>query len=73
MRITIKAKPFSREAKIEKVSETEFIVAIDAPAKEGKANARLIELLAEYFTIPKAQVTIVTGHTSRVKIVNIAL
>jgi uncharacterized protein (TIGR00251 family) len=38
-----------------------------APAQEGKANAALIEFLADYFGVPRASVTIISGMRSRRK------
>ena len=38
-----------------------------APAVEGKANAALIEFLAEYFDVPRRNVSIVSGVRSRAK------
>ena len=38
-----------------------------APAVEGKANAALIEFLADYFGVPRRNVSIVSGHKSRAK------
>lgn len=38
-----------------------------APPVEGKANAALIEFLAEYFGVPRRNVTIVSGVRSRAK------
>ena len=42
-----------------------------APAVEGKANAALVEFLADYFQVPKRNVTIVSGVKSRIKRVSI--
>ena len=38
-----------------------------APAVEGKANAALIEFLADYFRVPRRNVSIVSGLKSRAK------
>lgn len=38
-----------------------------APPVEGKANAALIEFLAEYFNVPKRDVRITAGLKSRRK------
>jgi uncharacterized protein len=38
-----------------------------APPVDGKANAALIEFLAEYFGVPRRNVTIVSGVKSRAK------
>jgi len=42
-----------------------------APPVEGKANAALIEFLADYFGVPRRNVTIVSGVKSRSKRVSI--
>jgi uncharacterized protein len=38
-----------------------------APPVDGKANAALIEFLADYFGVPRRNVTIVSGVKSRSK------
>ena len=38
-----------------------------APAAEGKANAALVEFLADYFGVPKRNVRIAAGLKSRQK------
>ncbi len=58
--------------KSELIREQDWIKAkIDAPAKEGKANIRLVELLSEYFSVPKSKIKIIKGQTSRNKIIYI--
>ena len=42
-------------------------VRLAAPAHEGKANAALIEFLADYFGVPRRNVTILSGFKSRSK------
>lgn len=42
---------------------------ITAPPVEGKANEACVSLLAELLGVKKAQVTITTGHASRMKTV----
>jgi len=42
-------------------------VRLAAPAVDGKANAALVEFLADYFGVPKRNVTIVSGIKSRSK------
>ena len=46
---------------------------IKAPAIEGRANKRLIELLSEHFGIKKYDISIVKGETNRDKILEINL
>lgn len=73
MRISVKAKPNSREEKIEKISEEEFVVSVKEPPVQGRANEAIIRALAEYFGVSKFQVRIISGWTSRQKIVEVNL
>jgi uncharacterized protein (TIGR00251 family) len=71
MKISIIAKPNRKEEKIEKTDENEFKVFVKAPAKKGKANERILEVLAEYFGISKSQIKIISGLKSKNKIIEI--
>ncbi|RMF97373.1 MAG: DUF167 domain-containing protein [Candidatus Schekmanbacteria bacterium] len=44
-------------------------VKVNVPPIEGKANKACIELLAQYFKIPKSKIEIIGGTKSRNKIV----
>lgn len=71
MRINIIAIPGSKTREIIKIDENSYRVKIDAPAIEGGANKRLIEILSEYFNVPKSSVKILKGFKNRNKIVSI--
>lgn len=71
MKIFVKAKPNAKEERLEKVDENNFIVAVKEPAKEGRANWAIEKALARYFKVPPAQVRILSGRTSRYKVVEI--
>jgi uncharacterized protein (TIGR00251 family) len=71
MNIAIKVKPNAKEEKIEKISESEYLLWVRSPAQEGKANQAAITLLSDFLDIPKTRITIVRGHKSRNKIVSI--
>ena len=45
---------------------------LKSPPVDGKANAELIALIAEYFGYRKSAVAIKTGASSRLKLVQIA-
>src|SRR5436309_670719 len=49
---------------------TQTLVA--APATDGRANDALIRFLSSTLDVPTAQVQIVSGHTSRDKIISLA-
>lgn len=44
-------------------------VRLKAPPVDGKANAHLLKFLATAFGVPRAQVSLVQGDTSRTKTV----
>jgi uncharacterized protein (TIGR00251 family) len=44
-------------------------LAITAPPVDGKANAAVIEFLAELFDVPKSSIAIVAGETGRNKLI----
>lgn len=66
--ITVEVKTNSKEIKIEKITDNVFKVRLSATPIEGKANKQLIDVLSEYFKIPKAQIEIKSGKTSKTKV-----
>ncbi|MDP3947781.1 MAG: DUF167 domain-containing protein [bacterium] len=71
MRIIVLAKPGRKRAEIEKIDETHYVVAVREPAREGKANRATLAALADHFGVSPSAVEIVSGHTSRIKIVEV--
>jgi len=71
MKIFVKAKPSAREEKVERISETEFVVSVKEPAEKGKANQAIRNALAVYFKTGSSCVKIVSGYSSRNKIIEI--
>lgn len=71
MRISVKVKPNAKKDTVEKVSEDNYIVFVKAKPQDGKANYAAREMLADYFSIPKARVILLKGETSKNKIFEI--
>lgn len=69
--IQIKVKPNSRESLLEPQADGTWLARVKAPPVDGKANAAVIELIAEHFGVRKAQVTIKSGASGRLKLVQI--
>ncbi len=46
-------------------------VRVTAPPADGKANAALTKLLAEFLEVPRGEIKIVRGTTSRNKLVEV--
>ena len=71
MFLHIKVKPRSRQNRIERDAEGNWIVRVTAPAEDGKANAALIKFLSEKLHVSKTCVQITSGHTSHFKKISI--
>ena len=72
MRINIKVMPHSMREEVAKQGD-DYVVRVKAMPQDGKANEAVIELLAKHFKVAKSNVKIVTGLTSRNKIVDVRL
>ncbi len=48
-----------------------IVVGVMARPEGGKANKEVIEKLAEYFNVPQSAISILRGHTSRKKIIEV--
>ena len=72
IKVLIKVKPNSKTNSVNKSSENEFVVRVKVPAKEGRANDAVIELLSGYFNIPKSRIAILKGRASRTKVIDIS-
>ena len=71
MKISVFAKPKSSKEFIEKTDEKNFVVAVRESATDGRANMAICKALAKYFKVSFSQVMIVSGATSRHKIIEI--
>ena len=73
MKLNIIVIPNVKTSKVIKIGENNYKIRVDAPAIEGKANKRLIEILAEYFKVPKYSIKILKGFKNRNKTIEIDL
>ena len=82
MRIICHITPHARENKVEKqqvlalggidANDGElYKVYVTVAPEQGKANKKMIDLLAEYFKVSKSQIRIIKGEISRNKIIEI--
>lgn len=71
MKVKVRVIPRAKQNKV--VAEAGRLKAyLTAPPVEGKANAALIELLAEHFGVKKRCITILRGEKGRDKEVEIS-
>jgi uncharacterized protein len=71
MRIVVQAKWGAREALVEDLGKGTYRVWVKEPPEKGLANKGIVLALARYFNVTQKQVNIISGHTSRSKIVAI--
>lgn len=69
-KIVIKVIPGAKKTLIKQEND-QMKVYLNAPPVDGKANDLLIEVLAEYWHIPKSKIEIIKGLKSRNKILMI--
>lgn len=71
MKLFVKAKPGMREEYVEKIDDTHFEVFVKEPPLKGRANDGIVRALAKHFAIAPSRVRIISGYTSRQKIIEI--
>lgn len=67
MIIEVKVKPNARESRLTRQADGTWLAQLKSPPVDGKANAELIELVAKEFQCKKADVSIKTGASGRLK------
>ena len=72
MILSIRVIPRSPRSRIDGRRGDALLVRLAAPPVDGAANEALIELLSREFQVPKRQVSILSGATSRDKRVELA-
>lgn len=71
MNITVRVTPNAKKPEVTEIAPGEFKVRVDAKPHDGKANIRLIEILASYFNVPFGAIGIIKGVTGREKVIEI--
>ena len=70
--ISLFVKPKSKKKYVKPIDAETYEIAITAKPEKGKPNKEIIEDLANYFKIQKSRITIVKGHKSHTKLIEIA-
>ena len=69
--IQIKVKPNSRASLLTQKEDGTWLAQIKSPPVDGKANEELLALVAKHFLCPKSAVSIKSGASTRIKLVQI--
>ncbi len=70
-RITLKVQPRAKVTRVAGRAEHAYRLQVAAPPVDGKANDACVAFLAEVAGVAKSRVRIVSGLTSRMKVVEV--
>ncbi len=65
--INVKVTPKSSKTEVVSIGSDEICIRVAAIPDKGEANTELISFLAKHLKIPKSNISIAKGHTSRYK------
>jgi uncharacterized protein (TIGR00251 family) len=71
MKISVRVKANARRNEVRRLDERSYVVEVTAPPVDGKANEKVIELLAAHLGRPKRCFTILRGETSKEKLIDV--
>jgi uncharacterized protein (TIGR00251 family) len=71
VRFAVRVQPRASRSEVAGLHGNALKVRLQAPPVEGAANAALVDFLAGVFGVPRRAVRIVTGETSRSKVVEV--
>ena len=67
MYLTVVAKPKKKQEKIVQIAPDTYAVSVKEPPVDGRANGAIINSLAKHFSISPSEITLISGHTSKIK------
>ena len=70
-KINVIAKTNARKNEVIQVNDDVFKVFTTSIPENGKANKSIIELLSKFFKIGKTKINIISGETSKNKVIEI--
>lgn len=66
--LSVRAQPGARKTGVLGMHGEAVKVAVTAPPEDGRANAALVEVLADWLGLRRSQVELLSGTTSRNKV-----
>ena len=71
--LAVRVQPGAKKTAITGVygegASAQLKIAVQAPPIEGRANEALIAFLADYFSVPRNRVALISGDLSRSKVI----
>ena len=71
MRVLLKVQPRSSSNEVEREADGSLRVRVTARPEKGKANEAVLRMVAEHFRVKRSAVALVSGATSRRKVVEV--
>lgn len=65
--LKVRVKPGASRNEVRQLDESSYEVRTTQVPEKGKANEKVLELLAEHLHLPKSKLELVRGHTSKFK------
>lgn len=70
-RMQVKVRPNARVSALEELADGTWLARVKTPPVDGRANRELVELIARRFKLRKAQVSVKSGASGRMKLIQI--
>lgn len=67
LKISTLVKPNSRQESVELLPDGSYLIKVNCPPVDGKANERVVELLSKSMKKPKSAFELISGHKSKKK------
>ena len=71
MFIQVQVKTRCARVGVEELDNATYVVRVNTPPVDGAANKKVIELLAKHFKTAKSNLTLVKGHKSKLKTIEV--
>ena len=71
MRLKVRVIPNAKKSEFSGSREGEFVLRLNAPPVDGKANQVAIAFLSQFFAVSRTAVSLVSGEKSRHKVFEI--
>ena len=69
--IHVKVFPDAKRQSIEQTTDHTLRIFVREPAERNQANKKVLELVADFYNLPKNHLRMITGHRSLKKIIQI--
>lgn len=71
MRVAVRVIANAKKPEVAEIAPGLLRVRVNAKPVNGAANVRLIEILAEHFQVPFSAIRIISGATSKDKVIKV--